>query len=140
MAALGAARPPLDAVRGFDPARAAAETLRGDEDDEYSYRQLAFEAPVEALDVEGIVRGIAHLDQGRRPRINASAWLASPARGLAFHMYDDRGLLVWAAEAEALRPLYDAHRGWLIDHPEPNAWVLERFAGTGAGPVGTEPS
>ena len=127
-------------IRGFDASRAAVETLRGDEDDEYSYRQLLFEARVAELDVDGIVRGIAHLDQGRTPRINASAWLVSLARGVALHMYDDRGLLVWAAEVEALRPLYDAHREWLIDHPEPNAWVLERFAGSGAGPMGAEPS
>ena len=38
------------------------------------------------------------------------------SRNIILHMYDDRGLDVIAPQIEDLRPVYEAHKTWVLDH------------------------
>ncbi|GAB3288377.1 hypothetical protein GCM10027348_04000 [Hymenobacter tenuis] len=39
--------------------------------------------------------------------------------GLAFHMYDDRGLDILGPDVASLRPLYDTYSHLLLDYDRP---------------------
>jgi hypothetical protein len=88
---------------------------------ESSYEQILLPASVRDLDYRSIFRGIAHLEQGRDPRIGESIYFVSVGRAVVFYMYDDRGCLVFADRPEKLRPLYLNRRGWLVE-PDSLAW------------------
>jgi hypothetical protein len=94
-------------------------TERRSDGEDYCYEQILLPALVRDLDCRSILRGIAHLEQGREPRINESIYFVSTRRAMVFYMYDDRGCLVFADHPEKLRPLYLTRRSWLVgpDHP-----------------------
>lgn len=95
-------------------------TSRRSHGEEYSYEQVLRRVFVRDLDCRSIFRGIAHVEQGREPCINESVYFVSARRILAFYMYDDRGCLVFADNAEKLRPLYQKRRSWLVDPDNPD--------------------
>ena len=84
-------------------------------EDECSYRQLLFRTTVQRVDYHNILRGIAHLEQGRTPRINASVYFVNERNNTVFYMYDDRGCLIYSNRPESLKKLYFKHNDWLVD-------------------------
>jgi hypothetical protein len=80
-----------------------------------SYHRLITPALVRDLDYRRIFEGITNREQGRLPRINESVYFVSAARGLVFHMYDDRGCLIYADAPEKLQSLYAERQAWLVD-------------------------
>src|SRR5262249_17909493 len=90
-------------------------TQRQWDGEDFSYEQTLLTVTVREMDYRSIFQGIAHLEQGREPRINESIYFVSVTRGVVFYMYDDRGCLVFADSLEKLRSLYLNRRGWLVD-------------------------
>ena len=88
------------------------------------WNQAIVPTTLNRLGYQQILAAISHMDfPSRRPQLGppgtASArevYLVSPGRQLVFHMYDDRGLDVAAADIETLRPLYAQFADWLLDY------------------------
>ncbi len=72
--------------------------------------------PARSFDYAQIVQGIANSERGLEPRLNARVYFLAPEKGVLFHMYDDRGLDIAAAEPSILIPLYKSFTGWILDH------------------------
>jgi hypothetical protein len=59
----------------------------------------------------------------RQPRLDNKGFLSNKEiyfvnieKKLIFHMYDDRGLDLVAADIETLRPIYIKHNDWILDY------------------------
>ncbi len=107
--------PPLyldSMLASFDRGLAVTEIAAVDDG---SCKQMLFSTSLENIDYRNILRGIAHLEQGREPRINASIYFVNRTRNLVFYMYDDRGCMVYAASRATIQSLYDERNDWLVD-------------------------
>ena len=80
-----------------------------------SYPQTLFPTSLGNIDHRNILRGIAHLEQGRAPRINASIYFLNRTRNLVFYMYDDRGCMIYADSRATIQSLYEQRNDWLVD-------------------------
>lgn len=63
----------------------------------------------------------------RRPHTAARLYFYEPQQRILLHVYDDRGMDVAAASAEALLPFYRRFHHWLLDYDR--ARMDEMFAG-----------
>ena len=76
------------------------------------------------INYKNILTAIAHSDfSPRRPRLDNYGMFTDKAifffnldKKLIFHMYDDRGLDVIAADKEILRPIYKKHNDLILDY------------------------
>ncbi|HEX8658282.1 MAG TPA: DUF3885 domain-containing protein, partial [Hymenobacter sp.] len=57
--------------------------------------------------------------RARRIREAPELYFLNLDRALIFHMYDDRGLDILAADRQTLRPLYEQFHDWLLDYDRP---------------------
>lgn len=80
-----------------------------------SYPQWLFRTTTREVDHRNLLRGIAHLEQGRVPRINASIYFLNRTRNLVFHMYDDRGCIIYAGSRATIQSLYEQRNDWLVE-------------------------
>jgi len=62
-----------------------------------------------------ILEGIANCDHLVEPWIDDRVYFVAPKKGLLFHMYDDRGLDMVAADRAMLAPIYRRFEQWLLD-------------------------
>jgi hypothetical protein len=81
-----------------------------------SYPQVLFPTSLGKIDYRNILRGIAHLEQGRVPRIHASIYFLNQTRNLVFWMYDDRGCVIYADSRATIQSLYERRNDWLVDY------------------------
>lgn len=73
---------------------------------------------------KNILTAIGHSDfSSRQPRLDTGGFLTSKEvyfmnidKKLIFHMYDDRGLDVIAADKETIKPIYTKHNDWILDY------------------------
>jgi len=95
------------------------------DDGQYGYRRIAvIKLAAERLNYQNILMAIANTDfPPRQPRLDRNSALKSKEvyflnidRKLIFHMYDDRGLDIIAADIETLRPIYKKYNGWIFDY------------------------
>ncbi len=70
-----------------------------------------------AIYAHRLVRGIANHEMGFSPGVSARIFLYHAETHTAFYMYDDRGCLIWAPEAQALREVYNLYGSWLVPDP-----------------------
>jgi hypothetical protein len=65
-----------------------------------------------------LLTAVANTDFLRQPRItqDKDIYFININKQLIFHMYDDRGLDIIAANIETLRPIYEKHNNWLLDY------------------------
>ncbi len=64
-----------------------------------------------------ILRAVMHRDfPSRRPRTDDYVYFVNRTRNIILHMYDDRGLDLVALRIDDLRPVYDKHEAWILDH------------------------
>jgi Domain of unknown function (DUF3885) len=64
-----------------------------------------------------ILRSIMHNDfPSKQPRIGDRVYFINRSRNIILHMYDDRGLDLIAPQVDDLRPVYEAHKTWVLDH------------------------
>lgn len=73
---------------------------------------------------KNILTAIGHTDfPTRQPRLDHNGFLSDKEiyfvnmdKKLIFHMYDDRGIDIIAADKETLRPIYKLHHDWILDY------------------------
>lgn len=78
--------------------------------------QMIVPASFESLPYEEILAGIANHEQGRVPRIGQSVFFIAPRRDVVFHMYDDRGCIVFSDEPTKLEHLYVKYNAWIVEY------------------------
>jgi len=79
---------------------------------------------LEKINYGNILTAIGNTDFGtRQPRLEQSSYFTAKEvyfvnidRKLIFHMYDDRGLDIIAADKETIRPIYTKHNDWILDY------------------------
>ena len=52
----------------------------------------------------------------RQPRIGDRVYFINQTRNIILHMYDDRGLDLISPQVANLRPIYEAHGSWVLEH------------------------
>lgn len=72
--------------------------------------------PIEKINIENILTGIANRDNGIDPKIGQSVYFLDAENNTGFHLYDDRGFFVWADEPTPLREIYETHSDWISNH------------------------
>jgi hypothetical protein len=66
------------------------------------------------LDLRSIFRAEANRELGLSPVLGGRVYLVNVTRPLVFHMYDDRGAILFAPQAATLMPLYERFGDWLV--------------------------
>jgi len=69
-----------------------------------------------SIKIDSVLRGIANKENGYEPVVGQSLYFFDPINHTGFHMYDDRGFFVWAAEADKLRDIYNTYVDWISDY------------------------
>ncbi|UOQ55236.1 DUF3885 domain-containing protein [Hymenobacter cellulosivorans] len=88
--------------------------------------RLYFSTSASAVPFPSIAAAIANQDfRDRAPAIRGDVFLLNLSRGLLFHLYDDRGLDILAADKATLQPLFETYNSWLLDYDR--ARVEETF-------------
>jgi hypothetical protein len=99
------------------------------EESEAPFRQTVLPVTLAGTPWRELLAGIANYEQGREPSIGQAVYFIAPATGIAFHMYDDRGCLVFAQEVSRIAHLYREFNAWLVDYWR--ATIDELFASDG---------
>jgi len=63
-----------------------------------------------------ILMAIANYEQGKEPSIGQKVYFLCKNKGILFHMYDDRGLIIHANDPELLRNLYLKYNDWIVNY------------------------
>ena len=93
--------------------------------DKYDIRNIALiELSAERINYRNILTAIGHSDfPPRQPRLDQNGvftdkeiYFVNIDRKLIFHMYDDRGLDIIAADKETLRPIYERHNDLILNY------------------------
>ncbi|MCU0437678.1 MAG: DUF3885 domain-containing protein [Raineya sp.] len=96
-----------------------------DPTNKYDIRNIAnIQTVTKMINYKNIFTAISHIDFGnRQPRLEQGNILSSKEvyfinlnKKLIFHMYDDRGLDIIAADKETLHPIYTKHNNWILDY------------------------
>lgn len=81
------------------------------------YRYLWTARPGAAMaDIDALIWNCCARDMGIEPRADLDVFLIDYARGLAIHIYDDRGMDLVAMKRETLAEYYRAFGPWLLDY------------------------
>ena len=91
-------------------------------DDEYNVALVNL--TTDRINYKNILTAIGHTDfPPRQPRLDERGVFTSKEiyfvnidKRQIFHMYDDRGLDIVAADKEILRPIYEKHNKWILDY------------------------
>lgn len=90
-------------------------------DGDGALRQIWVTADLGTFDHQGILRGIAHREQGRIPRVNEDVFFVHLQQPIAFHMYDDRGCRIFSDMPGVLEGLAHRYEAWLVPPWSPPA-------------------
>lgn len=94
-------------------------------DNKFDRRNIAIiKLAADRINYRNILRAIGHTDfPPRQPALDKNGGLTGKEiyfvhieKKLIFHMYDDRGLDLIAADKETLRPIYKKHNDWILDY------------------------
>lgn len=75
--------------------------------------------PVEEINIENILKGIANIEMGFEPAIDQTIYFFDPLTDKSFKMYDDRGCYVFSDKAEKIRDIYNKRNEWIINYHRP---------------------
>lgn len=84
-----------------------------------TYIVEALEQQVDKVNYEKVFRGIANLEMGFNPSIGERVYFLNHINKMGFHMYDDRGCLIYLISKDDLKPLYSKYNHWLVDYHRP---------------------
>lgn len=81
------------------------------------YRYLCTtRSPATMADVDALIWNSCARDMGIEPKAYIDVFLVDYARGVAVHVYDDRGMDIVATTREAISGLYEQFGPWLLDY------------------------
>ena len=105
-----------ETIEEFDEALNEETNLMEMTDFTCTHIQNFFNLKVSDINYKNIIEGIANLEMGFDPSIGEYVCFINPRNDVAFHMYDDRGCLLFASDHETLKPTYDKYNQWLVDY------------------------
>jgi hypothetical protein len=82
----------------------------------FNQLQLYWDLSAIKFQLDKLLREIIKGDIGGCKELVSSTYLIDSHNFILFHLYDDRGLDVVAANKELLRPLYESFSAWILDH------------------------
>lgn len=97
--------------------------------DKFDVRNIALiKLTTDRLNFKNILTAIGHTDfMPREPRLdnrgvltNKEIYFVNISKKLIFHMYDDRGLDIIAADLNTLKPIYLKYNDWILDYDRKN--------------------
>ena len=62
-----------------------------------------------AIPYREILKGISHYEQGREPSISQNVYFINIDKDIVFHMYDDRGCIIYSNSRDKLTHIRDVH-------------------------------
>ena len=68
------------------------------------------------IELSKVLEGIINLERGKTPSIPQEFYLFDSKSSIGFHIYDDRGCLIWADNAETIRHLYEEFNDWIVEY------------------------
>jgi hypothetical protein len=75
--------------------------------------------PVKDIKIYNILNGIANTEMGFEPAIDQKIFFFDQVTDKAFHMYDDRGCIIWSDTADKIRDIYIKRNEWIVDNYRP---------------------
>ncbi len=63
-----------------------------------------------------ILKGIANYEQGQQPSISQRVYFINLNKDIVFHMYDDRGCIVYSNSKDKLTHMYCKYNNWIVDY------------------------
>lgn len=69
-----------------------------------------------AIPYREILKGIAHYEQGREPSISQNVYFINIDKDIVFHMYDDRGCIIYSNSRDKLTHMYLKYNSWIVDY------------------------
>ena len=103
-----------------EPVRQRVERHEGinfyddDDRDATPYTTYTLSLKPRALNYPELFRLVANAELGESPSLDGRAYLVNRSRPLIFHMYDDRGAILFASDAQALAPVRQQFADWLV--------------------------
>lgn len=79
-------------------------------------RIIVGKLPVEEINIENILRGIANTEMGFEPGIDQTIFFFDPFTNRSFQMYDDRGCFVCSNKADKIRDIYTKRNEWIVNY------------------------
>lgn len=90
--------------------------LWSEEDEGVSQLQLYWNIKKSAFSPHRILREVVRADIGGYSGLVSSVYFADTSNAVLFHLYDDRGADVVAANKETIRPLFEQYNQWILDY------------------------
>lgn len=89
-----------------------------DPDDSDDVMTIRYAARVKSryLKLADLMEAIANRTLGLEPTVDGDIYLVNTTNRTIFHLYDDRGLDIVAADRETLRPIYEQYTAWILDY------------------------
>jgi hypothetical protein len=100
------------------PQEQVIKAIQDENDTEEHFNQLQLYWDLSAIKFQPdkLLREIIKGDIGGCMELVSSTYLVDSRNFVLFHLYDDRGLDVVAANKESLRPLYKNFNAWILDY------------------------
>ena len=75
--------------------------------------------PIDEINIENILRGIANIEMGLKPSIDQRIFFFDQLTDKLFKMYDDRGCFISSNNAKNIKNIYLKRNGWIVDYQRP---------------------
>ena len=64
---------------------------------------------IDKISIKNISKGIANLEMGLNPGIDQRVYFIDPQANIGYHMYDDRGCIVWSNNQDKIKNIKTAY-------------------------------
>ncbi|WP_206458356.1 DUF3885 domain-containing protein [Anaerovorax sp. IOR16] len=99
------------------PHEQVIEPFQWDEDDEViSQLQLYWDLKTISFSSDKVLQEIIKADIGGCIELVSSVYFVDTINSVLFHLYDDKGLDLIAADKEQLRPIFNRFNNWILDY------------------------
>ena len=83
-------------------------------------RMIIGKLPAKDINIKNILNGIANTEMGFEPAIDQKIFFFDLLTDKAFHMYDDRGCIIWSDTVDKIRDVYIKRNEWIVDNYRPD--------------------
>ena len=71
------------------------------------------------IEYKNIFKALINLEMGFEPAISERVYFINKRNNVAFHIYDDRGCLLFSDKSKTLESTYNKYNSWLVDYHRP---------------------
>ncbi|WP_018885520.1 DUF3885 domain-containing protein [Paenibacillus massiliensis] len=87
-----------------------------DDSDDVMTIRYAVRVKSRYVKIADLMEAIAKQTLGVEPTVDGDIYVLNTTNRTIFHLYDDRGLDIVAADREMLRTIYEQYNGWILDY------------------------